>query len=136
MESTDRYFQEKRRLNPQAKILTMDEEAGAEISKSYILKYKQYCSDRALKLLFQNGYVIKYDQQAYEEECQFYVKEISLEQDKREKTQYYYTVQVEQRLKDGTFQLKSGQGIIRDEGNIDMFKMTQQLKDQENATRA
>ena len=80
--------------------------------------------------LIQNRHITRYDQQAWEEKCQFYVKKIELKQDEK-KTHYYYTIQIEKRLNDGTTQLKVGKGIVRlnEEGLVDRFKITTELKD-------
>lgn len=111
----------------QEKIRTLD---IAELFKPFCLKYENYCSEALLQNLIQNRHITRYDQQAWEEKCQFYVKKIELKQDEK-KTHYYYTIQIEKRLNDGTTQLKVGKGIVRlnEEGLVDRFKITTELKD-------
>ncbi|HBR03276.1 MAG TPA: hypothetical protein DD738_11760 [Ruminiclostridium sp.] len=102
----------------------------AELFEPFCLKYENYCSETVLQNLIQNRHITRYDQQAWKEKCQFYVKEIELKQDEK-KTYYYYTIQIEKRLNDDTTQLKVGKGIVKlnEEGLVDWFKITAELKD-------
>lgn len=120
------YFKEEDTSSQRKEMSAAD---GAELYNAFLLKYENYCSEAALENLIANGYITKYDQQAWEEACKFYVKEIVLEQAGNET--YHYTIQVEKRLKDNTVQLKSGAGTIKlnREKFVDWFKITKELKD-------
>ncbi|MGE4274410.1 MAG: hypothetical protein AB7E31_16370 [Desulfitobacterium sp.] len=101
-----------------------------EIYKSYISKYKTFCTESALEELKSSGFIIKYAQQAYEEDCLFLVKDITLKKDKQNDKQFYFIVKVDKKMKDGTLILETGEGIvlINNEGYVDKFKITKQLK--------
>lgn len=127
IENVEEYFNQKR--NDLEEIITIDEIDGSELFESFYSKYRNYCSEAVLQTLITSRYITKYDQKAWEEKCQFYVKEIVLEQNKKET--YCYTIQIEKRLNDNSTQLKSGEGIIQlnKEGLVDWFKITKELKD-------
>ncbi|SHN85237.1 hypothetical protein SAMN02745215_04391 [Desulfitobacterium chlororespirans DSM 11544] len=127
-EKQNQYLQEVSELMPtETGILTMAPEGVAELFKPYIAKYKRYCSEAALQGLLKNRYISKFDQLAWEEECRFYVKDIQIKKD--QDRQYYYTVEVEKRAKDGTSQAKKGEGIVQlnEEGYVDLFNVTKRV---------
>ena len=101
---------------------------GAEIFEPFSSKYEKYCTPAALEDLISQGYIAKYYQKAWEENCQFSVKEVTLNHNKKE-NQIYYTVKVEQKLDDGKTQSKSSEGIIKlnEKGLVDWFKITKDL---------
>ncbi|WP_019850793.1 hypothetical protein [Desulfitobacterium sp. PCE1] len=127
-EKHSQYLQEISNSMPrQAGMQTMDPEDFAELFKPYSAKFKKYCSEAALQELFSNRYIMKYDQLAWEEECQFYVRDVKISQD--QDRQYSYTIEVEKRLKDGSTQAKNGEGIVQldEEGYVNRFIITKRV---------
>ncbi|WP_243131200.1 hypothetical protein [Desulfitobacterium sp. LBE] len=127
-EKQNQYLQEVSELMPtKTGILTMAPEDFEELFKPYLAKYKRYCTEAAWQGLLKNRYISKFDQLAWEEECRFYVKDIEIKKDQGR--QYYYTVEVEKRAKDGTSQEKNGEGIVQlnEEGYVDLFKVTKRV---------
>ncbi|AFM00997.1 hypothetical protein Desde_2683 [Desulfitobacterium dehalogenans ATCC 51507] len=127
-EKLSRYLQEISNSMPrQIGMQTMDPEDFAELFKPYSAKFKKYCTEDVLQELFRTRYIIKYDQLAWEEECQFYVRDIQITKDQG--AQYSYTIEIEKRLKDGSTQAKNGEGIVQldEEGYVNRFIITKRV---------
>ena len=119
------YLQEISKAQPMEKgVHTIDPADAAEMSRTYIEKYQKYCSENALQELFRTGYITRFDQLAWEEECQFFVRELQVMQDHG--PQYSYIVEVERRAKDGSFQTKKSKGkvLLNEEGYVERFRIT------------
>lgn len=100
-------------------------ELDSQLYEPFYKKYESYCSKKALQLMAQSGYLMKYDKLAWEETCEIIIKDITIEKDKVEK-QYSYTLKLEKHYADGTKESEEGSGLLQlnKENQIDWFKIT------------
>ncbi len=124
IEKLEDYYKQKSKDQENNKVITMDKAEGEKIYEPYISKYEKYCTEEVIQALIANRDITRYEQEAYEEDCLFFVKEIALEKDKSET--YYYNIYVDKKLNNGSTKMKHGKGTIRlnEDGIIMWFKIT------------
>ncbi len=104
-------------------------ELEGELFESFLQGYRPYCTESALEQLASTGYLTRYPQKAYEDKCLYFIDKIELEKSKGSNLQYYFTVDVDKKMDDGTISREKGEGIIglNGEGYVNIFKITKQL---------